>query len=370
MYVSADPIWSWPKKGPSARGLGGVVDGQRHVWVSNGRTALSVALAALGLERGDKLLVPAYLCPSVLSALESRGIQPVFYPIDQGLQLDSEAVSALVEPRVRGLLIIHYFGFPQPLEVAEEVCHRHGLFLVEDNAHGLFSRAGERFLGTQGDVGIFSLRKTLPFPDGGLAVFGAEVPNPPVALPSRFRPAVAPLLNRVAGSLEMMVGWSPRPWLLRSSVVLRWSESRSARPPSPRGQEMSALSHHLMRWVDPETVVRRRREHFEFYLQELGCDDRLSVLFPHLPPGVCPWGFPILIEERDRIRRHLGRCGIWPRVIWSPLPSAVPVGDFPTSDRLARENLVLPVHQSLRPSHLEHVVRTLKKALDVRGKGQ
>ena len=65
-------------------------------------------------------------------------------------------------------MLIHYLGFPGPVQEVRALCQRRGLALIEDCAHALFSRLGDRSLGTFGDLAIFSPWKSLPLPDGGL----------------------------------------------------------------------------------------------------------------------------------------------------------------------------------------------------------
>lgn len=144
-------------------------------YFSFGRNALVEGLAAAGVGKGDKILIPGFICREVLSAINSIGAVPTYYKVDKNLKM-YEAPENL--PHVKAILFVNYFGFPQNLSSFRKYCNRTGAILIEDNAHGLFSQDDDgRYLGTRGDIGIFSLRKTIPMPDGAALV----VNNPDIA---------------------------------------------------------------------------------------------------------------------------------------------------------------------------------------------
>ena len=142
-----------------------------------GRHALAAALQAAGTGAGDRVLLPAFICREVLSAVHAVGARPAYYAVDRALGL-AEAAAAL--PPARAIVAVDYFGFAQDLTPFAAYCARSGAVLIEDNAHGLFSRddAG-RMLGTRGDLGLFSIRKTLAAPDGAALVFNKAGHAPP-----------------------------------------------------------------------------------------------------------------------------------------------------------------------------------------------
>src|SRR5207245_6549749 len=72
------------------------------------------------------------------------------------------------------LYLIHYVGFPGPVQELSVACRARRLLLIEDCAQALLSNCAERPLGSFGDVAIFSIRKTLPVPDGGALVAGTD----------------------------------------------------------------------------------------------------------------------------------------------------------------------------------------------------
>ena len=89
--------------------------------------------------------------------------------------------------QTRAVLIIHYFGFPQPIHKIREICNKKDVLLIEDCAHALFSSHGEEAIGSEGDLAIFSLRKTLPLPEGGgLLINNPELEKPPELSPPSF----------------------------------------------------------------------------------------------------------------------------------------------------------------------------------------
>ena len=87
---------------------------------------------------------------------------------------------------------------------------------------------------------------------------------------------------------------------------------------------------------------------------------RAVPLLPELPDGVCPLGFPILLEERDAMRRALARRGIGVRMFWDELPGELPVQDFPDSAYLRDRILVLPIHQDMEDRHLDCLVDAMR----------
>jgi perosamine synthetase len=148
----------------------------------------------LGLGRGDELLVPAYHCGAEVDALLSSRVSVSWYDVDTRSRIRVPEMGAGLTRRVKAVYVMHYFGFPQPLEALKHLCDDHGLYLIEDCALSLFSRDGAVPLGSLGDVSIFSFPKSLPVPDEGVVVMNRRPVATGVAFPQR-RPPTGPLLR-------------------------------------------------------------------------------------------------------------------------------------------------------------------------------
>ncbi len=144
-------------------------------YFSFGRHALVEGLIIAGVKKDDRVLLPGFICRDVLSAVNSIGALPSYYAVDKEFKICTSLDDL---PHAKVILAVNYFGFAQNLSPFREYCNRTGAILIEDNAHGLFSQDEDgRFLGTRGDIGIFSFRKTIPIPDGAALVIN----NPDIA---------------------------------------------------------------------------------------------------------------------------------------------------------------------------------------------
>jgi dTDP-4-amino-4,6-dideoxygalactose transaminase len=122
-----------------------------------GRTALRLGLAALGLGRGDGVIVPALVCPTVVNAIIMAGCRPVFSDVAPGkLTLTVDELAPLLTSGVHAVLVPHIYCLNAPMEEIETLCREKGVFLIDDAAQSFGMRSGGRYLGTFGDVGILS----------------------------------------------------------------------------------------------------------------------------------------------------------------------------------------------------------------------
>ena len=85
----------------------------------------------------------------------------------------------------------------------------------------------------------------------------------------------------------------------------------------------------------------------------------LKVLYPELYEGVCPVGFPILVEKRDEVRKRLLRKKINLRTYWDILPGNISHSEYPFAYEISKKILILPVHQSLEEKHLNYTAQNL-----------
>lgn len=369
-YLPADPpltlrdlsgITRRPEPGAAAgRWLPG-----RTRFYGSGRAALYSALRLLGIGPGDQVLLPAYLCESVVSPVLAVGARASFFPVGRDLRPDLEALEAAVGPASRAVVIIHYLGFPGPIEEVRRICDLRGLVLIEDCAHALFGRKGDRLLGSFGDAAVFSPWKSLPLPDGGvLAVNGSRaLPEAPTAAPSRYG-TVAKLGYRWLGAVESAIGWTPRLGLLRRSTIRHDLHRRTSGAPV-EVRSGSALAWRMLGSARAERVVARRRENYSRLLEVAGELNWAQPIYETLPEGVCPLGFPLVADRRDDWRDQLLRDGINVRTYWEELPAEVDRRRFPNAARLSDSMLVLPVHQELRSRQIDWLARRLR-ALDAR----
>lgn len=135
---------------------------------SHARTALKFGLLGLGFKPGDEILLPSFICDVLLHPLADLNVTPIFYPVPD-LTPDFNLVRTLIGKKTRGFLFVHYFGHSQgSIEEAVRFCGENNLYLIEDNAHGFGASWNGRPLGSFGDIGICSPRKSLGWRNGGI----------------------------------------------------------------------------------------------------------------------------------------------------------------------------------------------------------
>lgn len=141
--------------------------------VSNGTTALQLALLALDIGPGDEVIVPGFTFVAPGNMVLAVGARPVFVEIDPEIWcVDPAAVERAVTPRTKAIIAVHIYGNVCDMDALGAIARRRGLFLVEDAAEAAFSRYKGRLAGTMGDIGCFSFQatKTITTGEGGFVL--------------------------------------------------------------------------------------------------------------------------------------------------------------------------------------------------------
>jgi dTDP-4-amino-4,6-dideoxygalactose transaminase len=123
--------------------------------------ALEMAAFLLDIHPGDEVIVPSFTFVSTVNAFVIRGARPVFIDIrSDTLNLDETLLEGLITARTKAILVVHYAGVGCEMDAILEIAQRHGLIVVEDNAHGLFGKYKGGYLGTFGALATQSFHET------------------------------------------------------------------------------------------------------------------------------------------------------------------------------------------------------------------
>ena len=140
--------------------------------VNRGRTAIELALRAMGLGKEDEVIFPSYVCHSVLDAVVRTGAVPVFADVGPELQLTVDTVRSAITSKTKCVVVPHLFCRTAPIDNIEVMLRGTGIWLIDDAAQLFGSRCDGRLVGAFGDCGIISCGpgKTLAGAAGGLFV--------------------------------------------------------------------------------------------------------------------------------------------------------------------------------------------------------
>jgi perosamine synthetase len=305
-----------------------------------GRDAITLAVSFLGLSRDDTVLLPAYTCLEAIKPF-LRTTNVVFYELNSSLAADPEEIKRICDRyRIKMVMIINYFGFLQPgRQEIKRICVDHGIILMEDCAHSLLTDGS----GETGDLVIYSYAKILPVPDGG----GLEIKKDA----SGFRPQFSPRIHSnflsalvvLKSVTNLRIDVLSRAWLTSRKKVR--GHQGSGHSGNPRILPMSLFSRNAIGNSGfPEIIERRRKDYF--YWQGLSLSTELwKPLYPDLPPGVCPLGFPIVTRHRAQLKARLSTESIHIKTHWH-LPDCVST-EFTASYSLSAQTLTLPVYPDL-----------------------
>jgi dTDP-4-amino-4,6-dideoxygalactose transaminase len=129
------------------------------VAMCNGTVALEIAIRAAGLQ--GEVIVPPFTFVATAHALQWQQITPVFCDIDPSTHnIDAQRVEELITARTTGILAVHLWGRPAPVEALSEIAQRHGLRLLFDAAHAFGCSHGGRMIGGFGTAEVLSFHAT------------------------------------------------------------------------------------------------------------------------------------------------------------------------------------------------------------------
>ena len=137
------------------------ITGKQWQYASSGRSAIYLILKDLNVKQ---ILIPAYLCSTVLEPLRRLNITPFFYDLDeQDLNPSLESIECLTSKHnIKTILVASMYGTPASLMEIEEYCNKNGIFMIDDAAQGFGAKLGGRYVGGFGDAGFFSFSPGKP----------------------------------------------------------------------------------------------------------------------------------------------------------------------------------------------------------------
>lgn len=360
---------------------------------TSGRAAILLALETLGIGPGDTVLLPTYHCPTMVAPAANLGANVAFYPLDEHGAPQLQWLEQQDLGNVRALLAAHFFGLPQPMAHLRAWCTQRGIALVEDCAHALFGRSGERPIGAWGDLAIASLTKFLPVPEGGCLIVNpglaeaARVPSlRPCGMVQQARAAVdiaevGASQDRLTGLNHLIAGTLGGLRILRGA-----SQPGPLQPtpgnghsgfntPSPRGmltvadlsinsqlahRQLSRVSRWVARRLPRARIVQQRRSNYELLARHLAGHAGMHPLRPQLPADCAPYVFPLWVQAPDPGYSQLRELQMpvfrWDR-LWPDVPKLP--GDY--GIQWSHHMLQLACHQDLSERDLHRFIAALLK---------
>jgi perosamine synthetase len=148
------------------------------VAVSSGTAALHLALLALGVGKGDRVIVPTYSCIAPYNAVKYTGAEPVLADtVKDGWSMDAERVEAYFKKnaksgKIRAMVVVHLFGRPAAMDDFLAISKRYSVPIIEDCALSLGSEYKGEKVGTFGQVSVFSFyaTKVITTGEGGMLI--------------------------------------------------------------------------------------------------------------------------------------------------------------------------------------------------------
>lgn len=378
LTIPARPVLGWRTFSGSRNASSPCMLDLRHKsYTTSGRAAILLALEALHIGRGDRVLVPTYHCPSMISPLVALGAEPCFYAIGEDGQplLDSPN-----RPSLRGVkaaLVTHFFGLPQPMAVHRRWCDEHGIALVEDCAHALFGYSDDQPVGTWGDAAIGSLTKFLPVCEGGCLVFnrpGLSLPRLDAASAMINAKAALDMIEMGAkhgrlsgiGALAMVTLKGLRAIRQRRLGVPVIAEPEAGAWTNGDYRIDRTLAHRDIsapcRWTADgaprDRNARLRRRHFENYAFAFAGRLNLRPLPLALAPHSGPYVFPLWVDEPDPGYAELRRLKA-PVLRWNRRWPDVPRIEGDQGAAWSHHVLQLACHQDMTDADRTSVVESM-----------
>ncbi len=339
------------------------VDARFAYAVNSCTAALHLALEALGVGSGDKVLVPAMTFTATAEVVRYLGADPIFLDVEYGSCLVNQAILAQamnVHPDTKVFMPLHYGGQAATISSADgasllDLCREKGVRMVEDAAHAFPAKCHGRMIGGIGDIACFSFyaNKTITTGEGGMLTTNDE---------------------RIAGRVKIMRlhGINRDVWDRYTSSNVSWEYDVVA--PGYKYNLSDVAAAIGLAQLERAGLYRSERERCaRFYLDRLGAMECMDLPLLHVPMEDHAWHlFHIILKDgapvsRNRFIELMAERGIGTSVHYKPLYRmtyyreryGLRPEDYPNAERIWKGCVSLPIYPSLSDGDLDYICSTI-----------
>lgn len=307
------------------------------VSVNSGGSALFLTLWALGIRKGDEVIVPDFTMIATANAVAQCGAKPVFVDCLDNGNIDPKKIEKKITKRTKLIIPVHIYGHPCDMDEINSIARKHKLLVVEDAAesHGALYKG--KMTGSFGKAGCFSFyaNKIITTGEGGMITTNDKKLCQEV---SKFK---AYYFSDKRHFWHRKVAWNLRMGSLCAALGLA---------------QLGRL----------EELVRKRRKNAEYYtngLKELGD----YLIFPSEKKNVRSvfWMYGIIVKpnERDELMKYLEKNEVETRTYFFPMhwqPLYKEKGDYAMADYLGKHGLYLPSSSDIPKKDQDRIIKLIK----------
>jgi dTDP-4-amino-4,6-dideoxygalactose transaminase len=331
---------------------------QYGIGVSSGTDALLVALMALDIGPGDEVITTPYSFFATAGSIARLGARPVFVDIDPStFNIVPEKLEERITARTRAIMPVHLYGQMAEMDEIMEVARHHKLYVIEDAAQAIGAEYGGRRAGSIGDLGCFSFYPTKNL--GGFGDGGLVTTNDP-GLDERVKRLrnhgyAARYYNKEVGGNFRLDAIQAAVLRVKLKYLEEWTEAR--RRNATRYSTLFEEAQLVLSGLHPSAPLKENG-----VLLPAEAQDSRHIYNQ----------FVIRTRRRDELQGFLRERGVGTEIYY-PVPLHLQEcfagrgwteGDYPQSERAARETLALPIYPELTAEQQAVVVETIREFFD------
>ena len=337
----------------------------------SGRDALLSGIIQLGLDKGDTIIIPGYICESAITPLRRYGYKLIFIDIDENANLPIDKIRlALKMHTPKALIVVHYFGLTFNIEKIIDMCHKFNVRVIEDCSHSFQSQLSGNIYHNS-DMEIFSMRKSLPTEDGGvLRIKTASVEN--AQINNKIRSLGISSLKYL---FIRFVEWSAvncriniySPFFLKIKSIFYHPIQTSNVVNEVVTYKPSGL---LKSYLSDENYLSlmksRVQENYKFLSKNLKAKG-FYIPFEILSFDSVPQVF-LLYDNKGGLVDFLNNKGIgaynWPK---NEMPQEIKKNSeiYPNTIQFDQTLVLLPIHQGIKKKHTSYMVSILEEWISI-----
>jgi perosamine synthetase len=323
------------------------INHRKHgVAVCNGTAALEIAVEALGIGKGDEVIMPAFTIISCASAIIKSGAKPVLVDSDlQTWNMDVDQIEKKITKKTKAIMVVHIYGLPVDMDPVLKLAKKHKLKIIEDAAEAHGQTYKGKICGSFGDVSVFSFypNKLITTGEGGMVLTDNQ------KLADRCRSLRNLCFIPSKRFVHEELGWNMRITNLQAALGLA----------------------QLERWDDH---ITRKRKMGSLYTELL--KDVKGIILPLEKTAYADniyWVFGVVSQNKklsaEKIMKLLAEKNIGTRPFFYPMhlqPAFKKMGFFknqkyPNAELLYKQGFYLPSGLTLTEEQIKEVANALKE---------